>query len=173
MTFEMIGKPTPRIDGVEKVTGSATYSADVPLEGALRAKALHSPYAHARIVSIDTSAAKALPGVHAVITGADIGEGLYGSNLRDLPPLARGKVRYVGERVAAVAADDEDIAQQAIDLSDVEYEELPAVFDLEESMQPGAPILHDNFNTYAGVTATPGPGPFGGILPLKAPSNIY
>src|SRR5512146_3117377 len=112
MTLPMIGKPAPRVDGIEKVTGSATYSADLPLEGALWARVLHSPYAHARILSIDTSAALALPGVHAVITGDDIGEGLYGSNLRDLPPLARGKVRYVGERIAAVAADDEDIAQQ-------------------------------------------------------------
>jgi CO/xanthine dehydrogenase Mo-binding subunit len=90
-----------------------------------------------------------------------------------MPPLARDKVRYIGERVAAVAAVDEDTAQQAIDLIEVEYEELPAVFDLLEAMEPGAPVLHEQFNTYSGVTETPGPGPFGGLLPLKQPGNRY
>jgi CO/xanthine dehydrogenase Mo-binding subunit len=136
-------------------------------------KVLYSPYAHARILSIDTSEAKKLPGVLAVITGADVSDVLYGSNLKDMPILARDRVRFVGERVAAVAAVDEDTAQAALDLIDVEYEELPAVFDLEEAMQPGAPVIHPDFNTYAGVTATPGPGPFGGLLPLKTPSNVY
>src|SRR5438552_18153759 len=123
MTFEMIGKPAPRVDGVEKVTGSATYSADLPLEGVLWAKTLHSPYAHARIVSIDVSAARALPGVHAVITAADIESELYGRAIKDIPVLATDRVRFIGERVAAVAADDEDIAQRAVDLIEVEYEE--------------------------------------------------
>ena len=145
----------------------------MPLEGVLWGKVLYSPYAHARILSIDTTAAKKLPGVLAVITGADVSNGLYGSNLKDMPILARDRVRFVGERVAAVAAVDEDTAQAALDLIDVEYEELPAVFDLEEAMQPGAPVIHPDFNTYEGVTATPGPGPFGGLLPLKTPSNVY
>jgi CO/xanthine dehydrogenase Mo-binding subunit len=173
VTNQVLGQPVGRVDGVEKVTGNALYTSDLPLEGVLWGKVLYSPYAHARILSIDTSAAKALPGVVAVITGADVGDGLYGSNLKDLPILARDRVRFVGERVAAVAAVDEDTAQAALDLIDVEYEELPAVFDLEEAMQPGAPVIHPDFNTYAGVTATPGPGPFGGLLPLQTPSNIY
>jgi CO/xanthine dehydrogenase Mo-binding subunit len=173
VTNQVLGQPIGRVDGVEKVTGNALYTSDLPLEGVLWGKVLYSPYAHARILSIDTSAAKALPGVVAVITGADVGDGLYGSNLKDLPILARDRVRFVGERVAAVAAVDEDTAQAALDLIDVEYEELPAVFDLEEAMQPGAPVIHPDFNTYAGVTATPGPGPFGGLLPLQTPSNIY
>jgi CO/xanthine dehydrogenase Mo-binding subunit len=173
VTNQVLGQPIGRVDGVEKVTGSAVYTSDLPLEGLLWGKVLYSPHAHARIVSIDTAAAKALPGVLAVITGDDVGAGLYGSNLKDMPILARGRVRFAGERVAAVAAVDEDTAQAALDLIEVEYEELPAVFDLDEAMRPGAPVLHPEFNTYEGVTATPGPGPFGGILPLQRPSNVY
>ena len=171
--MQIIGHSTPRVDGIAKVTGQATYTADLPREGVLWGKTLHSPYAHARIVSIDTSAAEALPGVYAVLTGADIDSSLHGSNLRDMPPLARDKVRHIGERVAAVAAVDEDTAQQAVDLIDVQYEELPAVFDLLEAMEPGAPVIHEGFNDYAGVTETPGPGPFGGLPPLKQPGNRY
>ena len=173
MAMQVIGKSTPRVDGVAKVTGQAAYTADLPREGVLWGKTLHSPYAHARIVRIDTSAAAALPGVVAVLTGADIDSLLHGSNLRDMPPLARDKVRYIGERVAAVAAIDEDVAQEAIDLIEVEYEELPGVYDLLEAMEPGAPVLHEQFNTYAGVTETPGPGPFGGLPPLSQPGNRY
>ena len=173
MVSNVVGRSTPRVDGIEKVTGKAAYTADFPIEGLLWGKALHSPYAHARIINIDMSAARSLPGVFAVITGADTGNGLYGSNLKDLPVLARDRVRFAGERVAAVAALDEDTAQQAIDLIDVEYEELPAVFDLEAAMQPDAPVIHPEFNSYQGVTATPGPGPFGGLLPLKQPGNAY
>jgi CO/xanthine dehydrogenase Mo-binding subunit len=169
----VLGQPIGRVDGADKVTGGAVYTPDLPLEGVLWGKVLYSPYPHARIVSIDTSAAKALPGVHAVITGDDVGNGLYGANLKDMPILAHDRVRFAGERVAAVAAVDEDTAQAALDLIEVEYEELPAVFDLEEAMQPDAPIIHEQFNTYEGVTATPGPGPFGGLLPLQTPSNIY
>jgi len=173
LTSQVLGQPIGRVDGVQKVTGEAPYTADLPLEGVLWGKALHSPYAHARIVGIDATAARALPGVFAVITGADTGNGLYGSNLRDLPVLARDRVRFAGERIAAVAAVDEDTAQQALDLIEVEYEELPAVFDIEQAMAPDAPVLHPEFNTYAGVTPTPGPGPFGGLRPLDRPSNVY
>ena len=111
MTNQVLGQPIGRVDGVEKVTGHALYTADMPLDGVLWGKVLYSPYAHARIVSIDTSAAETLPGVLAVITGADVGDGLYGRNLKDMPVLARDRVRFIGERVAAVAADDEDTAQ--------------------------------------------------------------
>ncbi len=134
MTNHVLGQPIGRVDGIDKVTGRAIYTSDLPLEGVLWGKVLYSPYAHARIVNMDTAAAKALPGVFAVITGKDVGSGLYGSNLKDMPILARERVRFVGERVAAVAAVDEDTAQSAVDLIDVDYEEMPAVFDLEESM---------------------------------------
>lgn len=149
--YRVIGSPAPRIEGVEKVTGRARYAADVSLPGTIWGKALHSPYAHARIVRIDTSAARQVPGVHAVITGADTRDGgLWGRGVKDAPPLAFERVRYAGERVAAVAADDEEIAQQALDLIAVEYEEWPAVFDPLAAMQPGAPILHPDFNSYVG-----------------------
>ncbi len=162
MTYKVLGKAVPRVDGPMKVTGTAKYTADVAVPGMVWGKALKSPYAHARIVSIDTSAALAMPGVHAVITGADTAGHLYGRALRDIPPLAHDVVRYVGERVAAVAADDEDIAERALDLIDVEYEELPAALDIESAMVDGAPILHPDFNAYPGVRTA-----------LSSPSNVY
>ncbi|MGH2584859.1 MAG: xanthine dehydrogenase family protein molybdopterin-binding subunit, partial [Dehalococcoidia bacterium] len=150
-TYQVIGRPAPRVDGVKKVTGDARYAADIALPGTIWGKALHSPYSHARIVRIDTSAAKRVPGVHAVITGADTRDGgLWGRRVKDAPVLAYDRVRYFGERVAAVAADDEDIAQQALDLIEVEYEELPVVLDPFEALQDGAPILHPDFNSYVG-----------------------
>ncbi len=161
-TYQYIGKAVPRVDGFLKVTGQATYAGDVNLPGMLWGRSLRSPHPHARIVRIDTSAAKALPGVHAVITGADLPGHLFGRSLRDVPVLAKDRVRYVGERVAAVAADDEDIAQQALDLIEVEYEELPAVSDVLEAMKPDAPILHPDYNDYEGVRNK-----------LDQPSNAY
>ena len=179
-SYEVVGKPVPRADATEKVTGRARYTADVELAGTLWGKCLLSPYPHARIVRIDTSAAKALPGVHAVLTGEDVRGHLYGRVIKDVPVLAADRVLYVGDRVAAVAADDEDIAQQAIDLIDVEYEELPAVFDASEASAAGAPILHPAFNTYGGViregsgTAPPAAGGFRfGVRALPEPSNAY
>ncbi len=172
MAIQSIGKATPKLEGHEKVTGSARYTADMTLPGLLWGKVLHSPYAHARIVRIDTSAARNLPGVHAVLTGADVGSGYYGSILKDVPPLARDVVRFSGERVAAVAADDEDIAQQALDLIDVEYEELPAVFDIDAAMAPGAPILHPEFNSYPGVGVQL-PPPLPSLPAMDQPSNVY
>jgi CO/xanthine dehydrogenase Mo-binding subunit len=121
VTYHVIGKPTRRVDGAEKATGNARYAADVSLPGTLWGKCLHSTYAHARIVRIDTTAAKRIPGVHAVITGADVRGGLWGRAVKDIPVLAYDRVRFFGERVAAVAADDEDIAQTALDLIEVEY----------------------------------------------------
>ena len=170
---QSVGAALPRVDGVDKVTGRAVYTADVRLEGALWGKVLHSPFSHARILSINTDAARSLPGVLAVITGTDLPLNRWGSNLKDLPILAQDRVRFVGERVAAVAAIDADVAQQALDLIEVEYEELDAVFDIEAAMAPGAPILHPDFNTYEGVTAAPQPGRFGGIPTLSRPSNAY
>lgn len=150
-SYQVIGTRTPRVDGVDKVTGRAHYAADVALPGTIWGKTLNCPYSHARIVSIDTTAAKQLPGVHAVITGADTRDGgLWGRGVKDAPVLAYDVVRYLGERVAAVAADDEDIAEQALNLIQVEYEQLPAVLDPFEAMQDGAPILHPDFNSYVG-----------------------
>ena len=99
-TYRVIGQPTPRVDGAAKTTGQARYAADVALPGTLWGKSLHSPYAHARIVRIDTTAARQVPGVHAVITGADVRAGLWGRTVKDVPVLAYDRVRFVGERVA-------------------------------------------------------------------------
>ena len=156
-TYKVIGKPTPRVDGVDKVTGQARYTADVRLPGTLWGKSLHSPHSHALIKRIDTTEARKLPGVHAVLTGADVRDGLYGRVIKDVPVLAYDRVRFFGERVAAVAADDEDIAQQALELIDIEYEELPAVFDLFDAMGPDAPVLHPDFAGYTGGKPVSGP----------------
>jgi 4-hydroxybenzoyl-CoA reductase alpha subunit len=143
--YEVIGKRVPRIDGKEKVMGQAKYAADYSLPGMLWCKVLRSPYAHARIIAIDTSRAERLPGVKAVVTGEDFGGWTWGfmATTRDEPPLAVGKVRYLYEGVVAVAAVDEETAEEACDLIKVEYEELPGVFDPEEALLAGAPVVHD------------------------------
>ena len=147
--FSQIGKRLPRIEGVVKATGEAKYTTDLSFPGMLIGKILRSPYAHARIGNIDTSRAQKVPGVRAIITGKDTLGISYGVR-QDLPetldelPLATDRVRYVGNEVAAIAADDEDIAEEALDLIDVEYEELPAVFDPVEAMEPGAPKIHNH-----------------------------
>ena len=159
--YHAIGSPTPRVEGVEKITGTARYAADQSLPGMLHGRLLHSPRAHARIVRIDASAARALPGVHAVITGEDVGDRLYGRRIKDMPVLARGRVRYSGERLAAVAAESSEIARRAVDLIEVEYEDLAAVFDVPEALADGAPQLHPDYATYPGGRE------------LDAPSNGY
>jgi 4-hydroxybenzoyl-CoA reductase alpha subunit len=143
--YSVIGKRLPRVDAPEKITGQAKYAADYSLPGMLWCKVLRSPYAHARILTIDTSRAERLPGVKAVITGKDFGGWTWGfmPATRDEPPVALDKVRYLYEAVAAVAAVDEDIAEEATELIKVDYEELPGVFDPEEAMQEGAPQVHD------------------------------
>ncbi len=146
--FSVVGKGLTRVDGLRKATAQVTYGVDFKLPGMLYGKLLRSPYPHARIVSIDTSQAEAVPGVKAVVTGADSPEGLFGSRINDQPPLAREKVRYIGEPVAAVAAIDEATAERALDLIQVEYEELPAVFDPREAMKPDAPLIHENLGSY-------------------------
>lgn len=132
-----------RVDGLDKVTGAATYAADISRSGMLYARALRSPFPHAQIITIDASRARALPGVHAVLTASDIPDCRIGRSMRDMPILARDKVRFVGEKVAAVAAEDLQTADRALDLIHVEYEELPAVFDPVEATLPGAPLVHD------------------------------
>lgn len=143
--FRVVGKSHRKIDGVAKATGEAVYADDIQLPGMLHAKTLRSPHAHARIVSIDTSRAMALPGVHAVITGADLSI-QYGVIpwTPDETALATEKVRFIGDEVAAVAAVDEDTANAALELIDVEYEELHAFLDPRESLERDAPQIHKN-----------------------------
>ena len=147
-TYSVVGKPVTREDGPDKVSGSHVYPADVILPRMIFGKVLRSPFPHARITHIDTSRAARLTGVRAVVTGQDLPGMRVGRYLRDVPPLAEGKVRFVGEKVVAVAADDPDIAEEALTLIDVEYEPLPAVFDPLEAMQPGAPMVHEGSPTY-------------------------
>jgi 4-hydroxybenzoyl-CoA reductase alpha subunit len=144
--FSVFGKPLPRIDAWEKATGEVKYLDDIRLPGMLFGKILRSPHAHARIVRIDTSKAEKLSGVRAVITAKDT-PGIKFSFFQafaDKLPLCRDRVRYVGDEVAAVAADTPEIAENAIRLIEVEYELLPAVFDPEEAMKPDAPLIHED-----------------------------
>jgi CO/xanthine dehydrogenase Mo-binding subunit len=153
--YATIGQPVGRAEGPEKVTGAAVYPADINLPGTLVGKCLRSPYPYARIKSIDASAARRLKGVHAVLTGHDIPDILVGRMLRDMPILARDVVRFVGQKVAAVAAEDADIAEEALTRIEVEYEELTPVLDPLEAIQPDAPILHPNFMSYVGRADRP------------------
>ena len=172
----VVGKPIPRLDGLEKVRGLARYTADIQMPGMLHAKVLRSPYAHARIIGIDTSKARALPGVHAVITAQDIPDLLVGMFQVDTPVLARDKVRFVGEEVAAVAAESAEVAEEALTLIDVEYEELPAVFNAIDAMKKGAPIVHEDRSRHEfGMGINPDPPAWrynGKFLPVDEPSNI-
>jgi len=120
-----IGQPAGHIEGPAKVTGRALYTADVMLPGMLWGKCLRSPFPHARIRAIDAAHARHWPGVHAVLTGAELPEVRIGRFLLDIPVLARDRVRFVGEKVVAVAAESPDIAEAALALIDVQYEELP------------------------------------------------
>ncbi len=156
--YRVIGKRLDRFDAADKVTGRAQYGADIRLPNMLYGKVLRSPHAHARIRSIDTSAAEALPGVKAVVTGADfpdvgdrmvdVGEG-GAANLRyqSENALARDKVLYFGHPVAAVCATNAYIAEEALALIKVDYEVLPPVLDAPSAMQPDAPILLDDLRT--------------------------
>jgi len=143
MNLSVVGKRLPKIDAPDKATGRAIYTDDIILPNMLYGKTLLSPVAHAKIKSINTEKAKALPGVKAILTGADVPDVTYGTS----PPrydeniLAKDKVRYIGDVVAAVAAIDEETCYKAIKLIEVEYEELPAVFDPFEAMEDDAPRL--------------------------------
>ncbi len=150
-TQSVIGASIGRVEGVEKVSGAAKYAADVPYPDALWGKILRSPYAHARIVNVDTTKARELPGVRAVVTGKDCPEHYQGKAIRDTPVLCWDKVRFIGDKVAAVAADTRETAEEAINLIEVEYEELPAVYDPLRAMEAGAPLIHDDPSSYEGV----------------------
>jgi len=148
-----------RVDGREKVSGQAEYTADFAMPGMLWAAFVPATLPHARIVRIDTRAARETGGVHAVLTGADIGERFLGRRLFDWPVLAYEKVRFVGEYVAAVAAETPEIAEAAAALIDVEYEELEPLFDPRASLAPGAQILHPDRDRYPFVPPKPVPVP--------------
>ena len=145
--YSVVGRPTPRIDGVAKVTGEAKFTGDLALPRMLYAKVLRSPHPHAKIINVDTSRAERLTGVKAVITGKDVAgiqmSRLF-SSIKDEPLLAGDRVRYIGDEVAAVAAVDGDTAREALKLIEVEYEPLPAIFNLEEAMAQDAPIIHEH-----------------------------
>ena len=143
--FSVIGKSIAMVDAAGKTTGAGKYTDDFSSPEMLVGKILHSPYPHARIKRIDTGRARALEGVVAVVTGEDA-PNQYGILPvgHDETALAVGKVRYVGDNVACVAAVSEEIAEQALELIDVEYESLPAYFDPEESMKAERDLIHPN-----------------------------
>lgn len=154
--FNMVGTDVPRTDAEAKARGTAIYTDDMKLPGMLYGKILRSPLAHARIKNIDISRAVSLPGVKCVITGEDTPKVKYGNwrlfpETQDEYPLAIDKVRFIGDEIAAVAAIDNDTAEEAAELIKVEYEELPAVFDVDSSMLPGAPVIHDYCPTNVSV----------------------
>jgi carbon-monoxide dehydrogenase large subunit len=149
--FKVVGTSVPRGEGSDKVSGQSVYAADVKLPELLWAKILRSPHPHARIRRVDISKAEKVPGVRAIITGDDVKGRLVGKQIRDMPVLCWDKVRFVGDRVAAVAAETVEAAEEALNLIEVDYEQLPAVFDPLEAMAPDAPLLHDNVAAYDGA----------------------
>jgi len=154
--FSIVGKSVPRNDARAKATGTAIYTDDIKLPGMLHGRILRSPLPHARIVHIDTSKADSLPGVRCIITGEDTPKVKYGNwrlfpETQDEYPLAVDKVRFIGDEVAAVAAIDPDIAEEALGLIKVDYEELPAVFDVDSAIREGAPVIHDYCSTNISV----------------------
>jgi xanthine dehydrogenase molybdenum-binding subunit len=166
--FRVIGRRTTKVDAIDKVTGRAQFGADLALPRMLIAKALRSPYAHARIRRIDTSQAVSLPGVKAVITGAELppvtpgaqrGAGRLSAHeaYRGQEVLARDKVLFHGHVVAAVAATSEEIAEEALQHIAVDYEVLPHVLDPLAAMRPEAVLLHNDLytQTASGKAATP------------------
>lgn len=161
-TKKVVGNPTPRVEGEDKVTGRAKYAADITLPGMLWGRLLRSPIPYGRIKRIDASRARQLRGVKAVVTGEDVTGLKIGRRLYDMPILADGVVRFIGEKVAAVAAESEMIAEQALELIEVEYEELEPVLDPVKAMEPSAPIIHPDVVTYKGLPDK-----------LAAPSNDF
>ncbi len=159
---QVVGNPTPRVEGELKVSGEAKYAVDITRPGMLWGKLLRSPIASGRIKRIDVSKALALPGVHAVVTGEDCTGLRIGRRLYDMPILADGEVRFVGEKVAAVAADTELIAEEAVNLIEVEYEETEPILDPVETMKPGTRLIHPDVVNYKGLPK-----------PLKEPTNDF
>ena len=162
MANQVVGNPTPRVDGELKVTGKAMYTVDRTLPGMLWGKVLRSPIAYGRIKSIDVSKALQLPGVKAVVTGEDVKGLKIGRRIYDMPILAQDVVRFIGEKVAAVAAETEKIAEEAVELIEVEYEDLEPILDSVQAMDSSAELLHPDVLNYKGR-----PGK------LDAPSNAF
>ena len=142
--LKIIGSSPARMGGIERVVGKGVYGIDLMLKDQLHGAILRSQYAHAKVISIDTSEAQAMPGVHAVVTAADAPNVRYGRSYFDRHILARDKVRFMGDPVAAVAAETPAIAKQALKKIKVVYEPLPVVIDPEEATKPGAPTLHED-----------------------------
>ena len=149
--FSIVGKGLPRVDAVKKATGRSIYSADIDLPNMLYGSILGSIYPHARILKIDTSRAERLSGVEAVITAKDTPLVKWGFMLKDQPLLAHEKVRFIGEPIAAVAAVDKETATEALDLIEVEYDELPPLFDPEGAMDTEAIQVHDEVDSYVTI----------------------
>jgi len=165
--FHVVNHSVPREDGVAKVTGRAVFTSDIHLEGMAYAKLLRSPFAHAHILSVDTLKALRQPGVIAVLSGNDL-QGIdpyYGHAVKDHPLLAIGKVRFLGEPVAAVVAEDERSAYEALESVHVEYEELPVVLDADSALADGAPLVHETAYRGGGFRGFDDPG-------SPQPSNI-
>jgi CO/xanthine dehydrogenase Mo-binding subunit len=151
---ETIGRTGARVDGPAKVTGRAQYAADVNLPGQLWAGILRSPHPHASIVRIDATRARAMPGVHVVLTGADVGTIRYGRRLMDVPVLVADRARFVGDKVAAVAAESPALVDAALATIEVEYAELAPIFDPLEAMRPDCPPIHPDYRAYQGLPAS-------------------
>ncbi len=159
---KIIGVPTQRSEGPEKVSGGAVYATDVVLPNMLWAKVLRSPIPYGRIKSIDTSKAAALSGVRAVVTGKDVQGLLIGRKIYDMPILADGVVRFIGEKVAAVAAESEAIAEAAVELIEADYQELEPLLDPLEALKPSASLLHPQVQSYRGL-----------LHSIETPSNVF
>ena len=142
--YSVVGKRIPKLDAAQKAMGRAEYIQDIRLPGMVFGKILYSRYAHAKIIKIDTSKAKALPGVHAVLTGGDVPPKMKMGFYKDNPPIKKGKVCSFRDEVAAVAASTQEIAQKALDLIEIEYEELEGIFDPEKAMEKDAPLVHEH-----------------------------
>src|ERR1051326_7535116 len=147
---DVVGKNLRKVDGVKLVTGRPAFTDDIQIPGMLIGKILPSPHAHARIRHIDTTRAKALPGVHSVLSYRDVPRVPHTTAGQAWPEpspydtyLLDSKMRFVGDRVAAVGAETREIAEEALRLIKVEYEVLPAVLEIEDATKPGAPIIHD------------------------------
>ncbi|MFQ5852259.1 MAG: xanthine dehydrogenase family protein molybdopterin-binding subunit, partial [Candidatus Binatia bacterium] len=147
--MKIVGQGLPRVEILEKVTGQSVFGADVRLPGPfLFGKVLRSPHAHARIKRIDTGRAGRLAGVKAVVTAQDFPKIRYGRFVKDEEYLASTKVRAVGDKIAAVAAVDEETAEEALGLIKVDYELLAPLTDPLEAMREGAPLIHEDYSEY-------------------------
>jgi len=151
LATRVVGKALPRFDAPGKVSGTAVYAADFALPGMLHGKVLRSTVPHARLMRIDATRARAMAGVRAVITAADVPDVRYGGALKDETVFARDKVRYVGQPLAAVAAITPEAAAAALAAIDVVYEPLPAVLDVEAALLPGAPLIHEAWESYTAM----------------------